>query len=634
MLHPVLARSRSAVALALVAVAACAAPPPPATPPARIVALAAPAAPAPPPEPEEPLLPREEAVGLGRSIVARWKEGPRYDDAKRDAWLRDEQLDERRVRRLLLSVARPCLDQPGREAPACVEINDSGTPSGEAAEGLVELLAETAAPAPSASASARLLARLEARGFYRADLAQRRILERRSIASPGLCAPPGAGEIEAAKRALADFAIADGVLAARWPSAVEMDDLAYFYASIANAGPEVGHFDEERGAKPLPVNHPDLTARAGLRDEMRAALGDGDLERHARASDAYLRTLGYPGPIRAAEEGSMAWGGASFSFVMRDAARSAEILGRYELAEALYRRAAPGGGACGTSTPSRRDGQIAGAVRAAELRRGCRAAVAERLFAIALDIHHAHGPERLARAGFDVGRLYAGALLTVGRDDPARLDRALRALPARSGDALARLGRLGPEAWATRVRAIPGYADTARGAGLDRLLAIAEHGPDPARAEAIDSIGLLAEDHGYDPCIKSSLGFGWGHGSSSRLERKVRGVMSTCATRIDAAAIERAARRIAALAADPIPSVREAVAVALGRIASPHGKNALALLARDTFDAGGQICTIPPSGPQVCSPNRPIARAAHEAQKALVEADARRAQQRAARPAP
>ena len=38
-----------------------------------------------------------------------------------------------------------------------------------------------------------------------------------------------------------------------------------------------------------------------------------------------------------AEEGDVRWGGSGLSYVMRDAARSAEILARNDLAEALYR---------------------------------------------------------------------------------------------------------------------------------------------------------------------------------------------------------------------------------------------------------------------------------------------------------
>src|SRR5262249_6029068 len=141
---------------------------------------------------------------------------------------------------------------------------------------------------------------------------------------------------------------------------------------------------------------------------------------------------------------------------------------------------------CGTSVSSYRDGQIEGVIRTVERLRGCRAVATERLFSV--DRAGPYGAERLAKSGFDVARLYTGALLTLGRDDAAETQRLLQALPSRAPEALARAARLGPEAWATRVRAIAGYADAAGRAGIDRLLEIAEQGGARDRALAIDMI--------------------------------------------------------------------------------------------------------------------------------------------------
>jgi hypothetical protein len=593
-----------------------------------VVAAAPPSAP-----PAEPLLPRDEALAQGRALAASWKDSP-SDAQELATWLRA--LDEAQVRRVLTALAHPCLEARDREAPACHELAEGKADEGVALM-MVALLGELADPSPLGGATTRLLVRLDARGLWGAGSAAERILERRMLAHLGTCAPPSAAEIDAARRSLGDLALLTpgdatvtppgATVAARWPTAAELDDLAYFYATVADSGPEVGSAPEATGAKELPAGHPDLEARARMREEARAALLDGALERHVDAAEAYLRTLGYPGPLRLAEEGDERWGGAGASYVLRDTARSAELLGRYELAEALYRRAAPGGGMCGTSTPTRHDEQIKGAIRAAEQRRGCRGAVADRLFTVASDGHHAYGPERLASAGFDVPRLYAAALLTLGRDDAAAVERALQVLPSRAGEASARLSRLGPEAWATRVRAVPGYADTAKGAGLDRLFGLAERGPADARAPSLLAIGVLLEDHGPDPCRPRRTIWGSSH-SSSRLERRVRGVMDVCATRLDGKTVDAAVRRLAAPAADPDPGVREAAARALGQLGSPRARPALARLARDPFDNGGKVCTTRNGGPEVCEPNRPVALAARDALEALARAEKARAEQR------
>lgn len=614
--------------IGLAPIACAPAPPPPPAPPvvpvppptAAVTAIAA---------PEEPKMPREEALARALSLATEWA-AVRWNEEKMIAWIGERGLDETHVRRMLEGVARPCLDGRARDTDACKELGEDTKDVGKAAYMLVDVLAELANPTALTGPSVRVLVRLDARGYWRGDKGVERILERRMEASAGACKPPSTAEIDAAKQSIGDLAVITPE--PRWPSAAELDELAYFYAAIAAAGPIVGHGQETIGA-PLPPDHPDFAERKRLADEMRDALLDGDLPEHARASDAYLRTLGYPGPLRLAQEGDMRWGGAGASFVMRDAARTAEILGHYDLAESLYRRANPGGGGCGTSVDFRRDDQIRGAIRSAEMRAGCRAALAERLYTIEGDLRHVYDTARLTKAGFDVPRLYAGALLTIGRDDAAALDRAIKALPTRSNEAAARFAKLGPEAWSARVRALPGYADTARDASLDRLLLFAERGAPGVRAEAMSAIGRLAEDRGNDPCLDTGLRFsfrGW-----SRSDRQVRSAMNDCSTRIPAKTVDGALARIAAMAGDPDAGVREAVAVALGRLGSQKAKTALTKLAKDTFDAGGTVCVQRDDGPQICGPNRPVARAAEDALKKLGEAETHRREQRAsARRAP
>lgn len=590
-----------------------------------MVVTAAPESVAPPPEPR---MTRDEALARGRELRASLDGASDWDTEKRRAWIHEHDVDEVALRRALEVIAEPCLAQREPRSDLCKELDGGDGDVSKAAGALIEGLAEGAEPRAKTSPSVRLLVRLEARGVWAAERAIDRVLTRRMLASAPACSPPTDAELREAGRALDDFAVgAPG--AARWPSAAERDDLAYFYASIAGAGAEVGVAKEDLAAKPLPNDHPDLAARAALRTKVRDAHVEGNLELHLSSAIDYLRSLGYPAPLRLAEEGDERWGGAGASFIMRDAARSAEILGNYEVAEALYRRANPGGGMCGTSVHVRHAEQMAGVIRVVEQARGCRAAAVERLSGAERG-HREYGPERLSRAGFDVARLYAGALLTLGRDDPADLERALLSLPSRSSDAIARLRRIGPEAWATRVRAISGYADTAGGAAMDRLLDIAEHGPKGARVEALTAIGFVAEDRGDDPCVKAGGHFRFRRHPSSA-HRDVRNVMQACETRIGAKVIDGAVRRIAALAADPEADVREAVAHALGHLGATRARDTLKKLARDTHDAGGRVCTKEGDKPEVCEPNRPVARAAREGLSALDETEKRRAQQKAKR---
>jgi hypothetical protein len=603
----------------LIAGSACAAPPVPAPVAPPVVVTPAPPTNAAPPE---PMPTREEAIKLGNDLADAIKKGTEseWDPEQRHKWIAAHPIDEAALRRALVVLAEPCLAQREPRSDVCKEIT-----YGPAAV-IADALGEGGDIKARISPTMRLFVRLEARGMDPAKYALDRMLTRRMEASARACAPPTDAEIREAARALDDFAV-HAAGAARWPSAKERDDLAYFYASTAGTGAPIASADEDFKAKSLPDDHPDLATRAALRDKMRAALLDGEVEDHLSAALAYLRTLGYPAPLRLGEEGDDRWGGAGASFVMRDAARSAEITQSYDLAESLYRRANPAGGMCGTSAPMYYAEQLAGVIRVTELARGCRAAAVERLFAI--DRGAARGPERLARAGFDVPRLYAGALLTLGRDDATELEQALSALPSRSTEAVARLRRLGTEAWARRVRAIPGYADTAGGAALDRLLDLAEHGKKRDRLDAIAAIGQVAEDHGYDPCVPSDELWGLFERGSSSLDREIKSVMTTCETRIKARDIGAVVRRLAPLAADPDPEVREAVATALGYLGSPRARDTLKKLARDAFDNGGTVCTREAGKADVCERNLPVARAAREALDALKQADKERAEQKA-----
>ncbi|HEY3354119.1 MAG TPA: HEAT repeat domain-containing protein [Polyangia bacterium] len=495
--------------------------------------------------------------------------------APRAGWRFDEgagrrlaaaRLDEARLMTLVEGIAARC---PAGGAPCeALGVLGKGDPAASRVmQRLLEVLGEL-----GSRRAGPLLWRLAGRGVYGAEGALHRVLEREAAraAAAGRCAPPTAAAVAAAERALGDFlevrAVGGRLVAAR-PAPAALADLAYLLAAI-EVRPEVGVAPaaEAGGAwhQPGPL-HP---GRVLLADALERAKRRGDPEGVAAAARAYLESLGYPGPIRAGEEHDFAWGGPRFAYVMRDLALAAEYLGRFDEAAGLYRRANPGGGACGSSVSYRWQEQVQGAIRAEEGRGRCRAAVLERLLAVAgWDSDRRYGPARLTAAGFDVARLYRGALVTANRDaDPAALQAALAAAPPGLRQAaLARLAARGPEALERRVFALEGAADTGRAAALPVLLAAARAGVPAVAARALAAVGELAQRPEADPC-RGGIGFG---GSSNVWRRAIRPLGRDCATRVGRAQADALARDVVPWLADRDPRVRDAAAAALGQIGSP-----------------------------------------------------------------
>ncbi len=539
-------------------------------------------------------------------------------------------LTEDKAATLLEALARACLDAHDAAEAACKELGSDANGFDDLLSVLFGVLGRSipsGAPAGAPRPSMRLLVRLEARGLWRATTALREVLKRRTEAALGPCSPPTASEIAQASASLQGFVVVDGpsprspksVWRVHAPTPSELRDLAYFYAAIAEQGPEVGVFQEDHASPAKAPDDPAVLERKRMASQMQKALLDGDIETHAKLADVYLGSLGFPGPIRTREDGDVRWGGEGFSFVLRDAARSHELLGHDATATELNRRARPGGGMCGTSTDTHRNDQRRAILRSTERTTGCRAALADRLYV--LDRDPWTGPSRLARAGFDVERLYRGALLTNNREERAILETAFaaanRAGNGVGADALERLVRLGTEDWVSRVRAIEGYADTARKGALDRLFALAEGGAVPSRARAIHTLGRLIQDRGYDPCNKSERR-GWGVGST---ERVVTSVMHTCEGSLDPREQSRVAARLGALAGSSEIVLRAAVAEALGKTGSAAARPFLVALERDRSVVEGQVCTYGvDSATPVCGPNLPVRRAAQVALEELADA--------------
>ncbi|MCY1069701.1 HEAT repeat domain-containing protein [Nannocystis sp. RBIL2] len=502
----------------------------------------------------------------------------------------------------------------------------------DAAGQLLDLLGEIGLPA-----DAPVLLRLGAINLYKAERALEAILTRAMAdAIPkARCAAPTPGEVAAARLALADFAVLrrhGGVLRGDAPTTAELDDLAYFFAAVADAGPLVGGAVEASPGSPLTPAAPDPE-----NDRLAAAASDakarGDVVGLVQHGRAYLARLGFPGPLHGSAESHWAWGGARYSYVFRDLALGAELLGDPTLAGQLYRRADPGGGMCGTSVSYRWSEQVRGAIRSAERAGDCRVAVAERLLDVdgPRDMYPKpapdsmdYGPARLAAAGFDVARLYRGALLTAGRDaEPAVLRAALERAPEPlRAVALSRLERRGPEAWEARVHAIEGLADVTGRAALAELERRLPDLADGPRQRALAALGALADRPSWDPCDPDEAGIYFGS-MSSQWSRHVTSLGGSCETVLRLHEAAPLARSLTAWLADENPETREAAAAALGRIGHRVALPALRARQSDRYAPGGQHCDD--AG---CRPYFPVREAVREAIAAITERSAQDARWR------
>ena len=457
-----------------------------------------------------------------------------------------------------------------------------------------------------------LLWRLDARQVIWVGPARQKILARAMEAAirSKRCTAPTAAEVAAARKGLADFLVIavrshKGKLAASKPTVAELNDLAYFLAATTGAGPVVGSAREQGSGswrRPGPRNR----GRSRMLGKLNSALRRGHLALAERLARTYLQTLGYPGPIRTSLEHNYSFGGPMWARVMRDLALLAEARGAAADAARLYRRAPPGGGACGTGDSSRWERQVKGLIRAGERMGRCRAVVPERLLEL-----RGHGTARLAAAGFDVPRLYRGALVTRHRDLPlARLRDLLRAAPGGKA-ALARLAARGAEAWEWRVYAVEGLADSAQAAALPVLTRLALGSAGKVRLRALDALGRLTRRPERDPCARGLFGTyvsTW----SSIWSRSIRALGRSCKARLPDPAAAALAGKLLPLLAHKEGPVRAAAARALGALGRPSAREPLERLLQDPFQAPGvKICPAAGKGP--CRPSYPVRKAAREA---------------------
>jgi hypothetical protein len=562
-----------------------------------------------------------------------------FDDAHRiiadaglaNVWVGQSQLRELIAGGLDLPLATAAL----REAASrCDDAEcDGRAPDAKTVDVLIRYMDHFGAPEALPA-----LIQLDGRGHY-ASGASDAILGREMAASMQPCRPPDASEVAAARRALADFVVIDrdgSTMTARAPTPKELEDLAYFYAG-AGASAD-GIVD---GAPPVaapvavagdPADAVEIARRQQDLVRLGEALDAADLEGAREAAVTYLASLGYPGPIDGSREVDQTWGGARFSYVMRDLALVSEVVGELGTAADMYQRANPAGGMCGTSTDYRRGAQLHGFIRAKERLGECREVVALRLLdwddqydpgeESDASTEPDYGPGRLARDGWDVARMYRGALLTRNRDGDPQLVRA--ALTA-AGDVgvgaagLRRFEREGAEAWEWRVRATEGLADVGGRDAVDELVALLPSADEAHRIRLLDAIGAMARRRWSGPCDPDETR-GWFGGGSNIWSRKVSAFGRSCPTQLGDAEARRLADRLLPYAKDETTPTGRAAIRAVGYLAVPQHRRRLERWRARGRKAQRAACDGIEEWTQACQDAREFHDAADEGYEAWAEA--------------
>ena len=522
--------------------------------------------------------------------------------------------DENRFVALALNLARGC--------PATIDAEVDGKARKERKQTIAALIAAVA-ESGSMRGFAKLL-QLASCGVESPLWGREHILERamaHTIAAVP-CLLPLSGEIADEREKLAEFPILrprKGILRAELPTPAELDDLAYFMVAVAEAGEEVGARDEGASWKnKAPAN----ATRAELFEKLAAAKSAGNVFAIERWARAYLETLDFPNPLHGAEEDVLFWHAPRFHYVMRDLAESWEALGRYHEAAGLWRRTSRTGAACGTAAAYAWQEQVKAVIRDEEIDGRCDTTVAERLLDVGgsrWNEDDQYGTRRLVDAKFDVPRLLRGALLTINRDaGEVTVKKALDGLPEIPRlFAQMRLREKGSEDWERRLQAARGVADTMQEAAIPLLLLAAEQSLPPGRQRAISALGDLAERPPSNPCgnflVSRSLSTG------SEWVRPVRPLEESCKGNRGPARRNRLARALSAYARDRDAGTREAVAVALGKIAAPSSRAVLQRLSRDGATDGTVCSEASATVGSSCHAHFPVREAARQALSNLAE---------------
>lgn len=531
--------------------------------------------------------------------AARWQDGPAVDAPT--------------VVKALEGAIPECV----ASAAGCVAYGFDGRATAERkriVSTLVEFLGEVGGPE-----HLPLLLKLGAGGVVDGDIAAEKITTRAwqarmAIPPKDACGPPTPEKIAEAARALEGFVVLDAAaegLSAREPTAEERADLSYLLASISPADTPIGEGGDQSSWLDAPKG--DDPEASHLWKAWKAAQATGDDEQLIAASRALLNHHGYPGTLTA-KSAQFTWGGATFSTVLRELAPALERRGAFVEAAQLYRRADPGGGACGTSFEANWTAQLKGLIRTAESAGRCGDVIAERLTALKPPFD----ASILSARGFDLRRLYRGAQVARNRGDRPLVEQALAQLPEpRRERAQRRLAEKGLEHWDQRVHARVGLIGLLRPEEL--VQAARELGRiDPTAGnlvEALDALADRARHSNHDPCRpiprngRLTVSFSMGSTSVSALN-------GACETRLTAAEEDELAAAIVALPRSAWVWVSSAKIKALGAVASPVGAAQLeqgatafgveprqvSVVARELADALALVKQARRHGPRVRQP--------------------------------
>jgi len=502
-------------------------------------------------------------------------------------------LDEPRILGRLGSLYATCLPKTECHGSAPRE-----------ADGLFRLLEDL-----GTERSLSLLTRLEARGVSDATRTRERVLERLMVLATAKtpCTPPTPEQVAATRATLSDFFVVrpeGDALRARPATPAELDDLASFLAAIREELPP-----GRTASRPFVRDPPASAERDRLFENLRAARRAGDIAAVAANARAYLQTLGYPGEIRSEEDAAGTFHGARYTLVLRHLELAAEELGQFEEAATLYRM--PERNSCGNYSGMRFLEKQRGILRTEERLRGCGRVVSIRMAAIEGTTPWRrptpYGPERLRDAGFDVLRLYRGALVTTFRGH-WRLEEAFAALPDGGTAALARLKTKGEEDWASTTSAVEGFADVGRREALPKLVELAGLGV----YEALKSIGTLARRPETNPCSATER-FPFRHAQD--FVRAIRPLADSCETQLSPEEAAALAQQILPLAEREEPHRTTAIEV-LGDIGSPAVVPALTRMLDDPTTG----CETKPKT-ESCEPSHPIRTAAAKALERIAKVE-------------
>lgn len=417
------------------------------------------------------------------------------------------------------------------------------------------------------------------------------------------CAPPSDEEVRRVAATLTDFPalfVEEGVLKARALTDGERGDLAYFLVAVDEGRPVAVVDDPGDWEHPGPPN----PERDRLLRREKEAAARGDVKAEIESARAYLMTLGYPGPIRGREEHNYGWAAPAWVTVWQDLAAADERVGNFEEAAELYRRGSLGSAACGTGAEFAEQDRLRGEVRSWEQVGRCRAAVAVRmLLQGAFDGADVYGTARLQRSGFDVERLYRGALVTVNHGAPqAVVEKAISSANLANGPAMrARLLSRGEEDWDTRTRALEGWAERVGERSLPELVRLAKDAVEPVRLRAIQALGQLGGGNEAANCDPSGCGDEHFSGSivGGTWRRELHALASSCDTALSQEKRASLAAAMAPLLKDPVWTVRSAAADALGEIGDAESLEPLRGAAEDPAidgmrcEAAGHPCNTP-----------------------------------------